>query len=168
MQWYTTSPLVTRKIGPCLWILEASLTATDGIESICVPRGFITDGASVPRLFQSFISPMGTAMAEGAVVHDFLYSKDSKGIRTKSESDDIFESIGSFKGASWMKSKLAWLGVAVGGKSSYQACYSTEKLDKSYYPDFFASKIIASGVQVINILNSHQMEQELKSSFINL
>ena len=41
---------------------------------ISVPDGFVTDFASVPRLFWSFVSPTGRH-SRAAVVHDYLYTQ---------------------------------------------------------------------------------------------
>lgn len=58
--------------------------------SIVVPKGFVTDYASIPRLFQLFLSKLGRHR-EAAVVHDYLYSADTeyKNI-TRKEADVIF------------------------------------------------------------------------------
>ena len=41
---------------------------------ITVRPGFVTDGASVPRLFWAYASPFSGAHAPAAVLHDALYS----------------------------------------------------------------------------------------------
>jgi hypothetical protein len=43
-----------------------------GSKIIDVPVGFITDGASVPRVFWSLFSPTGSYL-KAAVIHDYLY-----------------------------------------------------------------------------------------------
>lgn len=39
--------------------------------SIVVPKGFLTDFGSVPKIFQSFISPVGKA-TKAYVIHDYM------------------------------------------------------------------------------------------------
>lgn len=39
---------------------------------IVIPKGFKTDGASVPKVFQNILSPTGPYFAAG-IVHDLLY-----------------------------------------------------------------------------------------------
>ena len=58
-----------------LWIVERPIhvTLTNG-KRIVIPKGFITDFASVPRIFWSVIPPVGKYCG-AAVVHDYLYSK---------------------------------------------------------------------------------------------
>lgn len=46
-------------------------------EGVTVPEGFITDFASIPRIFWSILAPTGL-YTKAAVVHDFLYSKENK------------------------------------------------------------------------------------------
>lgn len=41
-------------------------------ESIVVPTGFVTDHASIPRPFWTFLSPKGR-YARAAIIHDYLY-----------------------------------------------------------------------------------------------
>lgn len=38
-----------------------------------IPAGFVTDGASVPRIFWAFLDP-GTELFEAAVIHDYYLS----------------------------------------------------------------------------------------------
>lgn len=56
-------------------------------ETIIVPEGFITDFASVPRIFWSIISPIDKH-AKAAVLHDFLYVYG--GHMGRKRCDDIF------------------------------------------------------------------------------
>lgn len=43
-----------------------------GSKIIDVPKDFITDGASVPRVFWSLFDPTGPYL-QAAVIHDYLY-----------------------------------------------------------------------------------------------
>jgi hypothetical protein len=53
---------------------------------VLVPRGFVTDLASVPRIFWSILTPTGR-YAYAAVVHDYLYWTQE---RSRKEADEIF------------------------------------------------------------------------------
>jgi len=55
-------------------------------DEIKVPEGFITDFASIPRSFWSFLPPWGK-YGKAAIVHDYLYDT---AIRTRKDSDSIF------------------------------------------------------------------------------
>jgi Protein of unknown function (DUF1353) len=54
---------------------------------IKVPVGFITDFASIPRIFWTIVSPIDE-YAKAAVIHDYLYYT---GMFSKAESDLIFK-----------------------------------------------------------------------------
>lgn len=63
--------LTVRKEPPRLELLEDWFITLHGIE-VVVPQGFITDGASIPKLLWPLISPFGPLL-EGAIIHDFGY-----------------------------------------------------------------------------------------------
>lgn len=56
-------------------------------ESVDVPKGFVTDLASIPRLFWSALRPDGE-YAHAAIVHDYLYWAQST---SKETADSIFK-----------------------------------------------------------------------------
>ena len=60
-------------------------------EKHTVPAGFITDGASIPRIFWILMTPTGPYM-ESAVIHDFLYRTAPFGIDEfgRNECDRVF------------------------------------------------------------------------------
>lgn len=55
-------------------------------EKITVPEGYITDFASVPRVFWSVIPPVGK-YTKACIIHDYMYDN---AIKTKKEADLIF------------------------------------------------------------------------------
>lgn len=55
--------------------------------AVTVPTGFVTDFASIPRLFWSLLRPDGE-YAYAAVVHDFLYWTQ---VRSRDEADDVLK-----------------------------------------------------------------------------
>ena len=71
------------------WVLQRPLQyrILDTDISIVVPRGFVTDYASVPSIFWSLLSPYGR-YGSPAIVHDFLYWDQRC---TRKEADDLFE-----------------------------------------------------------------------------
>lgn len=56
-----------------------------------VPSGYITDGASVPRIFWSFFPPNRPEYLSAAVVHDYLTDLAKNGQITFKEADDAFK-----------------------------------------------------------------------------
>jgi len=57
---------------PRLRLLEDWILILPGGLQIIVPRGFVTDGASIPRALWWLLSPFGVLL-EGGIVHDFGY-----------------------------------------------------------------------------------------------
>ena len=54
------------------WILEENFEfALDGVR-YHVPKGYVFDGASIPKMFRIWLSPTGVLMI-GSLVHDYLY-----------------------------------------------------------------------------------------------
>ncbi len=64
--------LTVRRETPRLELLEDWLVSLEGGLQVVVPKGFVTDGASIPRLLWPLISPFGPLL-EGAILHDFGY-----------------------------------------------------------------------------------------------
>lgn len=64
------------KIGKRMWKVQEDFTFHYG-KTVTVPKGFITDGASVPRIFWWFLDP-ATELFEAGVVHDYMLSIEDK------------------------------------------------------------------------------------------
>lgn len=92
--------------------------STKGI--ITVPIGFLTDGASIPRVFWSILAPYGEYFA-AAIIHDFLYSLDDNTQFTRKEADLILKEGMYNLGVSWIKRGLIYRAVQVFGGSSYKS-----------------------------------------------
>jgi hypothetical protein len=56
-----------------VWVIENEYTTMLGSTAYIVPRGFVTDFTSIPRIFQSIL-PRWSDYARGALIHDYLYS----------------------------------------------------------------------------------------------
>lgn len=115
--------LKTKKIGKKLWVLTEPYKM--------VPKGFITDGASVPKLFHSFLAPMTGLHAEAAVIHDYRYSLDSPSC-TQEKADFEFYTNMHITGVNRLKSALVYSTVSIFGKKSFRKKHSALKLNKSY------------------------------------
>jgi len=85
-----TEPLIAELVGRNLWKVykdfEYHIGTYPSEEIIKVPVGFITNFASVPRIFWSLISPVDNH-GKAAVVHDFCYATQ---YTSKRRCDDIF------------------------------------------------------------------------------
>lgn len=70
----TYSKHASLALGRNSWIVKKEfkyIIDGDPLKTVIVPKGFITDGASVPRLFWSLIPPWGS-YGQAVVLHDFL------------------------------------------------------------------------------------------------
>ena len=76
-----------------------------------VPDGYITDGASVPRVFWSFFPPNRPEYLSAAVLHDYLTDLAQIGQITFKEADDAFKKALCELGVSKYKIALLYLGV---------------------------------------------------------
>lgn len=72
-----TSPLIVKSLGDGLWEIQVAFeyyTYEDGKKIIyTIPKGFVTNFASVPRILQSVFQVFGKH-GKAAVLHDYLYS----------------------------------------------------------------------------------------------
>jgi len=81
-----------------------------------VPRGFITDFASVPRIPIAFLLT-GECAQEAAVIHDWLYTSHEV---SRSMADAVFREAAMLGNPGW-RAWLMWLGVRAGGGGSWDA-----------------------------------------------
>jgi len=85
-----TTPLRAELIGRNLWRVlepfEYYVGSLDSNDIITVEEGFVTNFASVPRVFWPILSPVDSHGKAG-VVHDYCYYK---GLYTRKRSDEIF------------------------------------------------------------------------------
>jgi uncharacterized protein DUF1353 len=87
--------------------------------SVKAPKGFVTDLASVPRIFWSLLRPDGP-YAYAAIIHDYLYwtqttTKETADTILKFGMEDfkvdsvtvnaIYEAVSLFGGSAWEKNK---------------------------------------------------------------
>ena len=86
-----TTPFVGELIGPNLWKVKEPFEYHVGQypsdEIIKVPVGFVTNFASVPRIFWVIISPVDDH-GKAAVTHDYCYSMH---YHSRKRSDEIFK-----------------------------------------------------------------------------
>lgn len=97
----------------------------DGDLCIKVPANFLSDGLSVPKMFQGFISASPRYILAG-VLHDWLY-KITKLKMMRKEADKIFLKWLKIYGVGLVKRQAIYWGVRIGGRGSWQ------KLPPSYY-----------------------------------
>ena len=63
---------------------KVQLTEQIFVGKFYIPRGFISDGGSIPRIFWRLFSPLDSRYLKYYIQHDFIYAT---GIRERKESD---------------------------------------------------------------------------------
>lgn len=99
---------------PNEWRLLASLiyyTSDKYCHAIAVPKGFITDLASIPAALRMIFNPNGESR-KAAVLHDWLYCSR---IYPRMEADAIFREALLVCGVSAPVAWAMWAGVRAGG-----------------------------------------------------
>jgi hypothetical protein len=97
------------------WILQRDLVYQHPKtgEKIVVPKGFVTDLASVPRLFWTAFPPCGR-YTPAAVVHDYLYWEQPRG-KTREYADDVLLTAMEESKVSWTTRNAIYRAVRAGG-----------------------------------------------------
>lgn len=123
--------LDSEKIGANLWRLNKPLIYALSNGEITVRTNFITDGASRPQSFGSLCNRMSGPEAEAAVLHDWLYSKDSGPGLRRVQADELFYDAMIAGGVGTLRAKTIYMGVRIGGRSSWKSRYSVDKLQEN-------------------------------------
>ena len=107
-----TLPLIVKHLDGRRWELMKEFSYHIGSEEskevILVPKGFITDFASIPRLFWSIIGHPTGRYGKSAVIHDFLYATQTT---TRRRADKIFLEAMKVLKVSWWRRRAMWIAV---------------------------------------------------------
>jgi len=110
--------MVTRK-----WEITKDFHYSINNQDLIVPKGFVFDGASVPKFFRSWLSPMGVLLI-GGLVHDYGYKyqtllrkgkKTCYGLKRQRAMDVIFRDINIQVNGFKMINYLAYYALRLGG-----------------------------------------------------
>jgi len=104
--------------GDRLFRLMAPFSYRSSRGTITVPAGFVTDGASIPRVFWSILEPFGPYF-EAALIHDFLYSPWNRRF-TRRQADLIFKEAMFNSGLDWVRRETIYRAVRLGGWASFK------------------------------------------------
>jgi len=97
---------------------EVTYTSDDG-DTVLVPKGFIMDGASIPKIFWPFVGhPYMGNYARAALVHDYLYVSHKL---TKEKADLIFLDIMKIDGVKPWRRTVMYYAVKWFGRGSYKS-----------------------------------------------
>lgn len=89
----------------------------DSKDEVRVPAGFVWDGGSVPRFLWSLLDPWGSA-SKAFLLHDYLYRTQT---RSRLVSDAIFMEAMEVLGVGFIKRKILYRGVRMGGMFTWNA-----------------------------------------------
>ncbi|EGS6735892.1 DUF1353 domain-containing protein, partial [Salmonella enterica] len=87
----------------------------DNSDIISVPAGFVTDLATIPRIFWTLLPPDGK-YAKAAIIHDWMYDN---ALRTKKEADLIFLDGMTVLGVPQWKRIIMYYAVRLFGRGMY-------------------------------------------------
>lgn len=103
------------------WITRSEFSYDVGYkgsgDTITVPVGFVTDFASIPRIFWMLLPTWGK-YGNAAVIHDYLYCTKE---RSRKEADDIFYEGMLVLGTKKITAKVIYLAVRLFGQSAYNS-----------------------------------------------
>lgn len=92
------------------WVLEQDM---DFNVIHRVPAGFMTDFASIPRIFRGLFTRNGAPWQRAAVIHDYLYSTFPFGTRQMADEDYREQAI--IDGTSKLAAGLMYAALRLGG-----------------------------------------------------
>lgn len=101
--------------GSTRWEVEEDYKVVVLNNTIEIPKGFITDLASIPRIMWVVFPPFGR-YTEAAVVHDYLYINSEL---SRAKCDEIFFVLMLRNNVSYYKAKLLYRVVRLFGWISY-------------------------------------------------
>ena len=88
---------------------------------VTIPEGFLSDGASVPRLFWRLLSPpIDPVTITPSLVHDYLYVNGARMGMDREEVDRWYANALLDNGYPLWKCLLTFYGVRLGGASHWQ------------------------------------------------
>jgi len=107
--------LATKRLSNQLWEVINDFRVKVGDNLVIVPKGFITNGASVPNVFWWLCAPVAGPFGEAAVVHDWLYNIMSTWDDRK-RADQILYEIGRYRGANLFRGQAVYRAVRLFGR----------------------------------------------------
>lgn len=97
---------------------------------LVIPKGFIFDGASIPRPFWAILNPIGLLLIPG-LLHDYAYKyqqlwqiSDGRVVAYKESAekevwDKLFKNVGKEVNGFFLVNAIAWAAVFFGGQSAW-------------------------------------------------
>ena len=112
VRWVRGSKDKAELLAPLEYVTESGIP-------ILVPRWFVTDFASVPKIFWSLFPKTGK-YRDAAVVHDYLYRYNGFGFWSRAGVDKIFIQAMKELEVPWWKRQALWSAVRIGGWKTWR------------------------------------------------
>jgi hypothetical protein len=110
-------------IGVRTWEIAKDWHFSVNGENYVVPKGFVFDGASVPKFLASWLSPVGVLLI-GGLVHDYIYKytvlvkkgkKEVSEVMNQKQADQLFRDINIEQNGFHFLNNLAYWALRIGG-----------------------------------------------------
>jgi hypothetical protein len=104
------------------WRTGEDVVYDNGLIVIGVPKGTLTDLASIPAAFRWLVSNDDRRIIRPAIVHDWLYMLQGKlpaMTLSRSHVDLLFYEMLRVEGMGWWKARMMWAAVRVGGSIAW-------------------------------------------------
>lgn len=115
-----TSPLIIELIAPNLWRtfypFDYHVGSYPSTEIIVVPSGYVTDFASIPRIFWSVLSPIDKH-GKASLLHDYCYTIKYK--NNRKYCDKIFKEAMEVLKVNPLIARFMYNGVRLFGESRW-------------------------------------------------
>lgn len=111
---FLTQGLMVREVNPREWAIQHELRYEGNEDIFAVPRGFITDFATVPR-FATWLVPVYGLYTKVAILHDwFIKYAIGAGLLSSKDADGIFRRVLQEEGVPPLMAWIMWTGVRWG------------------------------------------------------
>ena len=110
-------------MGTRTWEIGEDYHFTLQDQEFVIPKGFVFDGASVPKFLATWLSPVGVLLV-GGLVHDYIYKytvllkknkKETSKVLTQKQADVIFRDINIEQNGFHLLNYLAYWALRIGG-----------------------------------------------------
>ena len=110
-------------MGSRHWVVSKDFHYTIDEVDYVIPKGFMFDGASIPKFLHTWLSPTGVLLM-GGLVHDYAYKyetllrankRDTLGKISQKRADEIFRDINIENNGFYVMNWLAYWSLRVGG-----------------------------------------------------
>lgn len=123
------------KINKTQYVLLEDITRYALGKRFIIRKGFVTDGASIPKSLWWLVgSPFTGNYTESAVIHDGLYASH---LLPKEIADDVFLALMKQDDVNWLRRYAMYTAVALFGVAVWNEVSYTQKTDARRYVEVY-------------------------------